>query len=208
MPCEQCNDENYKWGKTGSCKYATKEECEEANKDYYKQNNTTMKQYPTPLGKTYEEYEKELKEYKLSSQRIELNDVKTIEKLIGQVDKQTEQLKKLAATTTEKFKALKVVDDAYAALDEQREKIDAEQMKLGNKYEKLESAWSQARNKMNDANTITQTRNLKEAMENVEAMAKELGIGKVPIVAKGQKALDRQLKIDNVVDKAYSLTPR
>jgi O6-methylguanine-DNA--protein-cysteine methyltransferase len=41
MPCEQCKDENYKWGKTGSCKYATKEECEEANKDYYEDMKET-----------------------------------------------------------------------------------------------------------------------------------------------------------------------
>ena len=57
MPCTKCKDDKYKWGKTGSCEYATKEECEKANKDYYKKNNTTMR--PTPLGKTYEEYEKE-----------------------------------------------------------------------------------------------------------------------------------------------------
>ena len=31
MPCTKCKDEKYKWGKTGTCKYATKEQCEEAN---------------------------------------------------------------------------------------------------------------------------------------------------------------------------------
>ena len=72
MPCTKCKEGKYKWGKTGSCEYDTKEECEKANKDYYKKKNTTMKQYPTPLGKTYEEYAKELKEYNLSSQRVEL----------------------------------------------------------------------------------------------------------------------------------------
>ena len=41
MPCEKCKDENYKWGKTGSCEYATKEECEEANKDYYEEVKPT-----------------------------------------------------------------------------------------------------------------------------------------------------------------------
>ena len=35
MPCEKCEDGKYKWGKTGSCKYDSKAECEEANKDYY-----------------------------------------------------------------------------------------------------------------------------------------------------------------------------
>ena len=59
MPCKKCEkDETYKWGNTGECKYATKEECEKANPKKYSKN------MPTPLGKkTYEEYAKELKEY-------------------------------------------------------------------------------------------------------------------------------------------------
>ena len=35
MPCEQCENGKYKWGKTGSCEYDSMAECEEANKDYY-----------------------------------------------------------------------------------------------------------------------------------------------------------------------------
>ena len=35
MPCEKCENGKYKWGKTGSCKYDSVAECEEANKDYY-----------------------------------------------------------------------------------------------------------------------------------------------------------------------------
>lgn len=86
MPCTKCKEGKYKWGKTGSCEYDTKEECEKANKDYYKKKNTTMKQYPTPLGKTYEEYEKELKEFNLSSQKIELNDAKKLQSLGNEAD--------------------------------------------------------------------------------------------------------------------------
>jgi len=68
MPCTKCKDGKYKWGNTGECKYATKDECEKANPKNYKE----MKQYPTPLGKTYEEYEKELKEFNLSKvERVE-----------------------------------------------------------------------------------------------------------------------------------------
>ena len=47
MPCKKCKDGKYKWGNTGECKYATKDECEKANPKNYKQ----MKEYPTPLGK-------------------------------------------------------------------------------------------------------------------------------------------------------------
>jgi hypothetical protein len=69
MPCTKCKDGKYKWGETGECKYDTKEACEKANPKNYKE----MKQYPTPLGKTYEEYEKELKEFNLSKvEKIEL----------------------------------------------------------------------------------------------------------------------------------------
>ena len=62
MPCTKCENGKYKWGKTGECKYDSKEECEKANPKKY------SKMKPTPLGKkSYEEYEKELKEYNLSS---------------------------------------------------------------------------------------------------------------------------------------------
>jgi len=35
MPCEQCENGKFKWGKTGSCEYNSIAECEEDNKDYY-----------------------------------------------------------------------------------------------------------------------------------------------------------------------------
>tara|TARA_B100000902_G_scaffold274059_1_gene259925 strand:- start:29 stop:538 length:510 start_codon:yes stop_codon:yes gene_type:complete len=59
MPCTKCKDGKYKWGETGECKYDSKEACEKANPKHYN------KMRPTPLGKkSYEEYEKELKEFK------------------------------------------------------------------------------------------------------------------------------------------------
>ena len=78
MPCKKCKDGKYKWGNTGECKYATKDECEKANPKKY------SKMKPTPLGKTYEEYEKELKEFNLSKvERVELGLVDDIEKLVN-----------------------------------------------------------------------------------------------------------------------------
>ena len=41
MPCEQCENGKYKFGKTGACEYDTKAECEAANKDYYEDMKTT-----------------------------------------------------------------------------------------------------------------------------------------------------------------------
>tara|TARA_R100001463_G_scaffold73186_1_gene127061 strand:- start:1296 stop:1808 length:513 start_codon:yes stop_codon:yes gene_type:complete len=79
MPCKKCKDENYKYGNTGECKYATKEACEKANPKKY------SKMQPTPLGKkTYEEYEKELKEFNLSSQRFEFNTQKELFALLDE----------------------------------------------------------------------------------------------------------------------------
>jgi hypothetical protein len=34
MPCTKCENEKYKWGETGECKYDTLEECESANASY------------------------------------------------------------------------------------------------------------------------------------------------------------------------------
>ena len=103
MPCTKCKEGKYKWGKTGECEYATKEACESANHKY--------KMHPTPLGKTYEEYAKELKEFNLASQRFDFNDMKTLAKLAKEADKLDSIFRKL----------LKKVDDSYFALLDQQE---------------------------------------------------------------------------------------
>jgi phosphoketolase len=78
MPCTKCEEGNYKWGKTGECKYDTLESCESANSKYNKMR-------PTPLGKkSYEEYAKELKEFNLSNEKIELASVKELSKMINE----------------------------------------------------------------------------------------------------------------------------
>jgi hypothetical protein len=41
MPCEECENGKYKWGKTGSCTYDSVAECEADNKDYYEDIKTT-----------------------------------------------------------------------------------------------------------------------------------------------------------------------
>ena len=42
MPCTKCEEGKYKWGKTGDCKYNTKEECEDANQAYEEMNITSI----------------------------------------------------------------------------------------------------------------------------------------------------------------------
>ena len=41
MPCEECENGKYKWGKTGSCEYDSIAECEADNKDYYEDMKET-----------------------------------------------------------------------------------------------------------------------------------------------------------------------
>ena len=114
MPCTKCENGKYKWGKTGECKYDSKEACEKANKKNYN------KMRPTPLGKTYEQYEKELKEYNLSKvEKVDLS-------LVSDFEKKTDS----ALTQSGKMEGIV-------------QKIEGEQAKLKAefvKYEKLVSA--------------------------------------------------------------------
>ena len=98
MPCKKCKDGKYKWGNTGECKYATKEECDKANPKKYNK----MKEYPTPLGKkTYDEYAKELKEFNLSKvEKVELGAIddikKKLDKNITLFDKSVNEVRGMA----------------------------------------------------------------------------------------------------------------
>jgi|TARA_R110001592_G_scaffold20394_1_gene82784 hypothetical protein len=42
MPCTECEEGKYKWGKTGDCEYATMQECEEANHSYEELKTTKI----------------------------------------------------------------------------------------------------------------------------------------------------------------------
>ena len=42
MPCEECENGKYKWGKTGDCTYDSVAECEEANKDNYEKTTSIV----------------------------------------------------------------------------------------------------------------------------------------------------------------------
>ena len=103
MPCKECKDGNYKYGNTGECKYATKEECEKANPKKYN------KMQPTPLGKkSYEEYEKELKEFNLSKvERVELGINDELGKYSKELDSSADTLKKRTLDAEKELTAVK-----------------------------------------------------------------------------------------------------
>tara|TARA_R100000654_G_scaffold58201_2_gene84862 strand:+ start:4525 stop:5034 length:510 start_codon:yes stop_codon:yes gene_type:complete len=120
MPCKKCKDGKYKYGNTGECKYSTKEACEKANPKKY------SKMKPTPLGKTYEEYAKELKEFNLSKvERVELalvdDLVKKYDNIKSEADSLTLKARKAAQELDEvssKSKSmLKEIADAQKMAD-------------------------------------------------------------------------------------------
>ena len=137
MPCKKCKDGKYKWGNTGECKYATKEECEKANPKKYKK----MKQEPSPLGnKTYEEYAKELKEYRLSKnpklEKVELglvDDLKTILKLAEKYNKESkENIKQAESINKQSLQILQKQE----ALDKKLIKIEDNAKKTYNEFKR------------------------------------------------------------------------
>jgi hypothetical protein len=109
MPCTKCENGKYKWGKTGECKYDSKEECEKANPKKY------SKMKPTPLGKkSYEEYAKELKEFNLSKvERVELALIDDIDKLLDNAGRTVKSAdKKLISANQELLSATSPVAGA------------------------------------------------------------------------------------------------
>ena len=198
MPCEKCKDENYKWGKTGSCKYKTKEDCEKANPKNYN------KMRPTPIGKkSYEEYEKELKEYNLSStQRFDFKDLKRVEKSIsdanklGEVDDIVSGMKKSKTTYDSLGKEYDSITKELKKLNTQQDKLSKPLGKAEDTFKSLRSKAAQLRNKM-----ITAYDNL-EYNRNIYTRAlKQLGITKQPPIIKEatnkMKVIDKSIKALN-----------
>jgi hypothetical protein len=127
MPCKKCEEGKYKWGETGECKYDTLEACESANTKYNKMQ-------PTPLGKkTYEEYEKELKEYNLSKvEKVELalmddivKAVKEARKLMGVAENQgLSSLKKVIISVENDFvKGYRASSDGIELIEKLEKKL-------------------------------------------------------------------------------------
>ncbi len=204
MPCKKCKDGKYKWGNTGECKYDTKEACESANHKY-------KKMQPTPLGKkTYEEYEKELKEFNLSSQRFDFNSVKVLEKLASQMDKVVNQLEndygqiQMLINDYDNNQELQkeqagLVDNAEDGValvrqdveDAKKDLADREKSfdKLFNKLDKLAAKTNKSEDKLvgrNEKYKDAYARgedlkvDLKSAIKSVEQQLKALGISQKP----------------------------
>ena len=186
MPCTKCKEGKYKWGKTGSCKYATKEACESANHKYNKMN-------PTPLGKkTYAEYEKELKEYNLSTQRFDFESIKTLDALVENIKKRETEG---GQAIKDYFQVKKVLEKDVKIAEKQN---DLQYKEVG-KVKKIEDAFYNAKNKLEDAQKKLRglNRDVEETEKRVERVEKEdLGIRK-----NMQKLADNLDKFLNAFEK-------
>tara|TARA_B110000444_G_scaffold132534_1_gene124493 strand:- start:1857 stop:2405 length:549 start_codon:yes stop_codon:yes gene_type:complete len=148
MPCTKCKNNKYKWGKTGKCKYDSKEACEKANKKNYN------KMRPTPLGKTYEQYEKELKEYK----EIKLSKVERVELGLAQ------DLKRTAEATEGSLKTADKVIDIADKVNSTIKNLSSD-VKFYNKYKELV-----------EKDLESAVKRLKSLKSEAEKGAKDLGL--------------------------------
>ena len=182
MPCKECKDGNYKYGNTGECKYANKEACEKANPKKYN------KMQPTPLGKkSYEEYEKELKEFNLSKvQRVELGLVDDVQKAVSLMKKNNSKL----------AKQIQVAKKAKQNF----EKI------LENAKDTIEDVFDVGIKDLDDARDYRDKQESK--IKEITKQAKELGVSvnDIKVIKEYEKEKDTLSKVgENLYNDLYSL---
>ena len=170
MPCKQCKDGKYKWGNTGECKYDSKESCEKANPKKYSE----MKQYPTPLGKTYEEYEKELKEYNLSAtKRFDFGLAQDLDKAA----KKSEGLVKKSKKLVEKIeKAFKSYNDLWEKTRTETDEIEKQISFNNNRVKDATTAAKELGVKVNDIKGVAVLE------ESNKDLTKEINMLKYPAI--------------------------
>ena len=193
MPCTKCEDGKYKWGKTGECKYDTKEACEKANPKKYN------KMQPTPLGKkSYDEYAKELKEFNLSKvERVELGLVDDLDKLVSQSKSISQDLTKDVSDYTKQ-------DDIVQKIFRQKDKVEEEFKKLEQEGEvesrRVKVYYDAMQENLKAARDIRQK--IEKDLDTVRKQAKELGVD-IPL-GKYENAIEISKK---ATGKAVSVEP-
>ena len=176
MPCKQCKEGKYKWGNTGECKYDSKESCEKANPKKYN------KMRPTPLGKkTYEEYEKELKEFN-NSNELKLSSVKKIElALTDDAKKVVKEGKAIQKKMVAEYKVWPKIEDQY-----------------GKVYAKILDFIDATKTLGRDAEAIQKQAN--SIYSKLEKSAKELGVDVTDIAVANQLDEIAVDLTDNITD--------
>jgi phosphomevalonate kinase len=189
MPCTKCEDGKYKWGKTGECEYSSKEACESTNPKKY------SKMKPTPLGKkTYEEYEKELKEFNLSKvERVELGFVDDIKPFLNKGETALKGMISAVNTSGPLFTRSKELRSAISNLNSDLGRMDEE-------------------TRADISNGQDAIRGLDSRLDDIETAAKDLGINvkdvpgynrAITLEKSLQKAIPQTIKVNKDITDAY-----
>jgi len=199
MPCKKCKDDKYKWGNTGECKYATKDECEKANPKKY----SKMKNRPTPLGKkSYEEYAKELKEFNLSAEpkleKVELGILQDGEKAVTRVKntikKAQGQISDVITFTGRVEKVLSDIEDLSKEKERLIKSYDNAFTALGEEKRDLFASSDELRMAVSDLSKIA---------NELEQVQKDMGIS-VPGLSEFKKIAAQGKAFEKTIDKAYN----
>jgi hypothetical protein len=166
MPCTKCEEGKYKWGKTGECEYDSLDACESANSKYSK-----MK--PTPLGKkTYEEYEKELKEFNLSEvERIELSLAQDLNKSTKALSALMKKYRSLSEDVSQSSSSVYLETEdlwqEWKGMKQKAQALGSENKSVNNDFGKLMVLTAEMKSEI--STTV-------RYIEEVEKSTKELGI--------------------------------
>tara|TARA_R110002020_G_scaffold240290_5_gene453063 strand:+ start:145 stop:726 length:582 start_codon:yes stop_codon:yes gene_type:complete len=122
MPCKKCENEKWKWGERGECKYDSKEACENANSKYEEMTET-----PSPINyDTFDEYKKAFDNYH-ENQELNLSKSKKLEfGLIEDANKLAQKNFNAYNTVTKKGTALDKILSSYNKLKTQIDTLDSQ----------------------------------------------------------------------------------
>jgi len=159
----------------------------------------------------YEKFNKTVQEIKANQEedkyttlakRIELKDVQTVEKLMKKLDTAVAKVPKLTQDLTAQYNVVQTLEKEYDDLEVKYKKLQDDQMKVGNKWEKAKDVWEKKDDKLIDALQNTGLFDLENAVNALENAAKALGVTKVPLVGKARSAMNKAKK---VLDKGYNV---
>ena len=189
MPCTKCKDGKYKWGESGECKYETKEACENANKQKHKE----MSQ-PTPLGKTYEEYQKELSKYNLSKiERVDLT-------VVGDLSSATKSVSSLTKSYKSAWSELSDnITNTYLKVEDLRQEY-IQISKQVKSYKSANDSYAPAFQKLmqNKGKIESAEKNLQQTIQAGKSVTKELGLNFKDLPGMGEALDISQWNIDTM----------
>jgi DNA repair ATPase RecN len=135
---------------------------------------------PTPLGKTYLEYQAELKEYNLAKtelamQKIELGDVDDLKKLVDKSKQMIKDISGFEKKIQSEQKTLRKAVDNYNSISKNLDSMEKEKSPLYSKMVKLMDNIKKASKELGiNANSID---GMQEAIKIQEEMSRRSALG-------------------------------